>query len=260
MIDYRGRTALVTGASSGIGKAFAQTLARRGANVLLAARSADRLAKLAAAIEGDHGVKARAVPVDLSEERGPEAAFEAARATGLPIDVLVNNAGFGMHGPMDELPAERLHRQVMLNVVALARLTRLVLPDMLARGGGSIVNVASTASFQPLPFMAVYGASKAFVLSFSQALWAEYRGRNIRVLAVCPGPTETGFFAVAGDAAAPAGRKRSAQGVVDGALRAMDRGAPVFIDGVMNRLAAFSIRLAPRRLVVAGAAAVLRPR
>jgi short-subunit dehydrogenase len=260
VIDYHDITALVTGASSGIGKAFAETLARRGANVLLAARSADSLAALAETLRRDHGVRAHAIPVDLSTAEGPDRAFDAARKTGLPIDLLVNNAGFGMHGQLDRLPTDRLQSQVMLNVAALARLTRLALPDMLMRHKGFLINVASMAAFQPLPYMAIYGATKAFVLSFSLALWAEYRGRNIGVLAVCPGTTETDFFRVVGTEGAAVGRKRPAQGVVDGALRALERGRPLFIDGTVNFLRTIGIRLAPRRVAVQGAGAVMRPR
>jgi len=259
MIDYRGRTALVTGASSGIGRAFAVSLAARGARLVLAARSRDRLEALAAELERTHGAFARPVQVDLSTEDGPDRAMAAARAAGLEVDVLVNNAGFGTHGGYESLAADRDHREVMLNVAALERLTHLAVPGMLARGWGVVVNVASTAGFQPLPYMAVYGATKAFVLSFSQALWGEYRDRGVRVLAVCPGPTETDFFRIAGEGAAH-GRKRTVDQVVTGSLKALDRGRPVFIDGPSNVLAAQSIRLAPRRAVIRGASAILKPR
>jgi uncharacterized protein len=260
MIDYRNRTALVTGASSGIGKAFAEALAGRGASVLLAARSGDKLAALAREITRAHGVDARPVEVDLSTENGPDHAFEKVRGMGLAVDILVNNAGYGTHGGYDSLPADRDHREVMLNVAALERLTHLAVPGMLARGWGIVVNVASTAAFQPLPYMAVYGATKAFVLSFSQALWGEYRGKNIRVLAVCPGATETDFFHVLGTEQAAMGKKRTPQQVVSGALKALERGRPCVIDGAGNFLAAQSIRLAPRRAVILGASAVMRPR
>jgi len=260
MIDYRNRTALVTGASSGIGKAFAEALAGRGARVLLAARSRDKLAALAGEITRFRGVDARPIEVDLGDEDGPDRAFEAVLGMGHAVDILVNNAGYGTYGEFDSLPADRDHREVMLNVAALERLTHLALPGMLARGWGIVVNVASAAAFQPLPYMAVYGATKAFVLSFSEALWGEYRGKNIRVLAVCPGPTATGFFHVVGSEAMAVGKKRSPEQVVSGALRALERGKSCYIDGTRNFLQAQSIRLAPRRAVVLGASAVMRPR
>ena len=260
MIDYRGRTALITGASSGIGKVFAETLAGRGARVLLTARSGEKLSSLAAEIARAHGADARPVEADLSTEGGPDGLFETIRGMGLPIDILVNNAGFGTHGAFDTLPADRDHQEIMLNVAALERLTHLAVPGMLARGWGVIVNVASTAAFQPLPYMAVYGATKAFVLSFSEALWGEYRKSGLRVLAVCPGPTATDFFRLVGSQSMAVGRIRSPEQVVSGALKALERGKPSYIDGARNFLQAQSIRLAPRKAVLLGASAVMRPR
>ena len=142
----------------------------------------------------------------------------------------------------------------------MARLTHLVVPGMLSRGAGIILNVASTAAFQPLPYMAIYGATKAFVLSFTEALWAELRDRNIRVLAVCPGPTRTNFFKVVGDErAAGVGKRRAPEEVVAGALKALERGASCYVDGRRNLLQVEALRLAPRRVVASGAAAVLKP-
>lgn len=261
MMDFRSKTALITGASSGIGLAFAHALAGRGANVLLASRSRDRLEDIAGQISRQHGVQARAIAVDLSLELGADTAFAAARSSGLPIDILVNNAGYGTYGSFETLETERDHREIMLNVVALARLTHLAVPGMLERGAGVVMNVASAAAFQPLPYMAVYAATKAFVLSFSEALWAEYRDRGIRVLAVCPGPTETEFFKVVGsEQAAGVGRRRSAEQVVGGALQALDKGKSFYVDGRLNYLQAFALRLAPRAVVAKGAAAVMKPR
>jgi uncharacterized protein len=260
MIDYSNKTALVTGASSGIGRAIAIELARRGARVVLAARSADRLEAAAAQIRSAHGVDARPLAVDLSVEAGPDRAFDAVRKMGLDVDVLVNNAGFGSFGFFESLPLEREHREIMVNVVALARLTHLAVPGMLARGGGVIMNVASTAAFQPLPYMATYAATKAFVLSFTEALWAEYRNRGIRVLAVCPGATDTDFFNVVGTEQAAGGKKRPVEGVVRGAFLALERNKTCFIDGGRNWFQAHLIRIAPRKAVVSGAAAVMYPK
>ncbi|HUZ17266.1 MAG TPA: SDR family oxidoreductase [Spirochaetia bacterium] len=260
MIDYANKTALVTGASSGIGRAVAIELARRGARVVLAARSADRLEALAAQIRSAHGVDAWPLAVDLSVEAGPDRAFDAVRKMDLDVDVLVNNAGFGSFGFFESLPLDREHREIMLNVVALARLTHLTVPGMLARGSGIIMNVASTAAFQPLPYMATYAATKAFVLSFTEALWAEYRNRGIRVLAVCPGATDTDFFNIVGTEQAAGGKKRPVEGVVRGAFRALERNKTCFIDGGRNWFQAHLIRIAPRKAVVSGAAAVMYPK
>jgi uncharacterized protein len=260
MIQYRERTALVTGASSGIGMVFAEELARRGANLLLAARSADTLSALAERLQKERGIQARALPVDLAQERAADELVAAASRAGFSIDILVNNAGFGSHGRYETLAVEREHKEIMVNVVSLARLTHLVLPGMLQRGQGIIMNVASNAAFQPLPFMATYGATKAFVLSFTEALWGENRGGPVRVLAVCPGPTETPFFKVVGTEHGESEKKRTAHQLVLGALRALERGKICYIDGAKNRLQARSIRLAPRKVVAMGAAAFLRPR
>jgi len=261
MLSYANKTALVTGASSGIGEAFAEELARRGARVLLTARSEKKLEALADRITSQFNVDAHAIPADLSSESSTEAIFNSIKGLGFSVDLLINNAGFGTYGPFESHSVDREHQEIMVNVASLVRLTHLALPGMLAAGGGIIMNVASTAAFQPLPYMAVYAATKAFVLSFSEALWAEYRGRNVRVLAVCPGATETNFFAVVGsDQAAGGGKKRPVAGVVAGAFRALERGKASFIDGGGNFLRANVIRLAPRRAVVQGAAAIMRPR
>ncbi len=259
MINFEKKTALVTGASSGIGRAFAQTLAARGADVILVARSTDRLNALAAALRRDHRVTADVIAADLSRPEAPDSVHAAVEALGRRVDVLINNAGFGAHGPFHAQQEQMINDLLMLNVVALVRLSRLFLPGMLAKKEGIIVHVASNAAFQPVPYMAIYGASKAFVLSFSEALWGEYRTQGIRVLALCPGATETEFFRTAGEDAAM-GRKRPVDSVVATALKALDRGKPSVVDGGLNRLAAQSIRLAPRRLVAQSAARIMRPR
>lgn len=259
MITYRGKWALVTGASSGIGRTFAEALAARGAHLVLAARSEDKLSALAQQLAREHGVDARTVIVDLSIETGAERLYQAIEKLDVPIDVLVNNAGFGTYGAFETLSADREQREILLNAVTPVRLAHLFIPAMIERGEGFVINVASVSSFQPTPYMAVYGATKAFLLSFSEALWAEYRSRNLRVLAVCPGPTESNFFTVVGSEDAAVGKKRTSDSVVRGALRALDRGACCYIDGGRNRLQTFSLRLAPRRVVALGAAAVMRP-
>jgi short-subunit dehydrogenase len=175
------------------------------------------------------------------------------------VDVLVNNAGFGTHGRFDTLPTGRSHREVMLDVVAVERLTHLLLPAMVERGCGVVVNTSSTSGFQAVPYMAVYGASKAFVLSFSIALWAEYRNRGIRVLAVCPGPTDTDFFRVLGVEMSAVGRRRTTDEVVAAAFRALAKGRPYVIDGALNYVTSNLSRFMTRGLVARVTERVIRP-
>lgn len=243
--DYRGRWALVTGASMGIGEAFARALAERGMNVVLCARSADRLRALAQALATGHGVRTDVVPADLAR---PGAAADAwARATeGRDIHLLVNNAGFGLHGRFESLPRDRQAEMVALNCTAVLELAHLALGDMRPRGAGGIVNVASVVAFQPVPWMATYAATKAFVLSLSQALAEENRGSGVRVLCVSPGPTPSGFQATAGT------RVRQGQpgylqprAVVDAALAALEAGRTQVAPGLANRLSTVFGRLLP---------------
>lgn len=259
MFTYRGRTALITGASSGIGEAFAHELARRGANLILVARSADKLERLAAELAARHGVRAEALPFDLGAEGAAEQVRQAVESRGQPVDILINNAGFGTHGQFETIAAARDHQQVMVNVTALVDLTHAFVPAMLARGGGAVINVASTVAFQPTPFMAVYGASKAFVTSFSAALAEEYRGRGLRVQALCPGATETGFFDVVGGDSVALGRKRTPQQVVATSLRALERDTGVILDGPLNTLLAVVAKRLSFRLGARLAAGFTRP-
>jgi short-subunit dehydrogenase len=260
MVRYKDRTALVTGASSGIGAAYARALAARGAHVVLVARSVDKLEALAAELSRRYGVRADVVPADLSLPGAAHQVFEDVRARGLHVDVLVNNAGFASYGRFETLAHGRQHAAIMLNVAGLVEMTHAFLPAMIARGDGVVVNVASTAAFQPLPYMAVYGASKAFVLSFSEALWAENRERGIRVLALCPGATETPFFDVVQAKEASVGRRESPDRVVDRAFRAVDRGRCSVVSGTGNCILANAGRVLPRSVVAAASARVLRPR
>lgn len=259
MKDFTKQTALVTGASSGIGAAFARALAARGANLVLAARSTEKLEALAAELAARHGIAATAIPVDLARPgAGAELGRELARR-GLVVDVLVNNAGFATYGAFEALPPERERDEVQVNVAAVVELAHAFLPGMLARRRGAVVNVASTAAFQPVPYMAVYGATKAFVLSFSEALWAEARGRGVSVLALCPGQTETAFFDVAGHGAR-FGRAETAEVVVARALRALARNRSYVVSGTMNYLTAQSARFSPRALVARLTERMFRPR
>jgi uncharacterized protein len=258
-MNYKGQRALVTGASSGIGASFARELARRGADLVLVARSRDRLTTLAADLNRSLGVAADVAVVDLARHSAAQDLAAELSGRELQVDILVNNAGFGLFAPLDQADGATLSDMVQLNVAALVDLTRLYLPGMLDRDRGAIINVGSTAGFQPVPYMAVYGATKAFVLSFTEALWAETRGTGVRVTALCPGSTDTGFFDVAGEDA-QVGQRISPEQVVHVALRALDRRrSTVVTGGAANWLLTNSPRLAPRQLVARMAERTMRP-
>lgn len=259
MFTYKGKTALITGASSGIGEAFAHALAQRGMSVILVARSEERLRTLAQDIIQKHSVRAEVLAADLGRADAAKFLQETIHQRGLTVDLLVNNAGFGTRGYFESLDPLREHQEILLNVAAVVSLTHAFLPDILARGGGGLINVASTAAFQPVPFMAVYGASKAFVLSFSEALTEEYRGRDLRVVALCPGNTETPFHSTVGEENT-FGKSRTAEQVVSTGLRALDGKGGVIVDGAANGLTAFLPNLLPRAVIARLAGNAFRPR
>ncbi|GAA4993079.1 SDR family oxidoreductase [Yinghuangia aomiensis] len=246
------RTALITGASSGLGAEFADQLAAQGHDVVLVARSEDRLTALAGRLAAEHGIRAHVVVQDLAR---PDAARRVAAelaARELTVDLLVNNAGFGTCGRFEEISAARDHDQMMVNVVALVDLTHELLPGMLERGHGAIINVASNAGFQPSPYFAVYGAGKAFVLNFGLALRQEYRRRGIRVLTLCPGPVETAFFDTIGTRrAAVTGSFTTPTPVVRATLRALKRDRGYVVPGFGNAMGAHLTPRRPRTLVAA---------
>lgn len=260
MFTYRGKTALVTGASSGIGETFARMLAQRGTDLILVARSEDKLNTLAYELAQQHNVKTHVIVADLSQEGAAQTVWAQTQERGLHVDILINNAGFATYGPFETLNNERDHQEVMLNVTAVVDLTHAFLPAMLQRGGGAVINVASTAGFQPLPYMAVYGATKAFVVSFSEALWAEYRTRGVRVLALCPGATDTPFFDVVGTDDGAVGQKLSPEYVVKVGLDALDAGKSYVISGTQHYLLAQVPRFVPRSLAARIVARLARPR
>ncbi|MBJ6764965.1 SDR family oxidoreductase [Myxococcaceae bacterium JPH2] len=257
---YQGRRALITGASSGIGESFARVLAARGMNLILVARSEDKLRALATELSSLHGIHAEAMPMDLGRDGAARALWSRCEERGLEVDLLINNAGFATYAPFESSPLAREHEQVMLNVTALMDLSHLALPGMLARGEGGIINVASTAGYQPVPYMAVYGATKAFVLSFTEALWAENRERGVRVLALCPGPVETPFFDVVGTRSVAVGVMMTSEQVVLSGLRGLEQGRPSLVAGWRNWLQANLARLSPRALTVKVAAGMMKPR
>ncbi len=205
--DFRGKTALITGASSGIGRAFAYALAERGAKLVLVARSHDKLRDLAAELRRDYACNADFLTVDLGATDAVQTIDFHLKAAGIMVDVLINNAGFAAYGHFETIPLTRQRDEVLVNCIAAIELTHLLLPGMQARSDGAVINVASTAAFQPDPYMAVYGATKAFLLSFSEAIWAENRQRGVRVVALCPGATQTAFFDVVGAKEAAVDRK-----------------------------------------------------
>lgn len=259
-LNYRNTTVMVTGASSGIGLAFAHALAARGANLILVARSKDKLNSLARELEHRHGIHAHALVADLTEAGAASDVHARASALGLAPNILINNAGFATHGHFEALPLERQLDEISLNCRAVVELSHAVLPAMLERGEGAIINVASTAALQPLPYMAIYGATKAFVLSFSEALWQEYRARGVRVLAVCPGATDTAFFDVVGAEEAGVGTRMAAETVVNISLQALDRGRSHVVPGGANRMLGCLPRMLPRQTILQIVANMLRPR
>jgi uncharacterized protein len=248
----RGReVALVTGASMGIGEELARIFAADGRDLVLVARSEDKLRSLAQELERAHGVTAHVVPADLTDPSAPAGIFASLERKGLQLDYLVNNAGFGATGAFAELPLQQQMNMLQVNIDALVALTHLALQGMLARKKGRILNIASTAGFQPGPDMAVYYATKAFVIMFSEGIAEEVKTGGVTVTAHCPGATATSFTDTAGNAksilfklgAAPADK------VARHAYRAMMKGRVVAIEGLLNRLAAFSVRFSPRAMV-----------
>ena len=244
-------TALVTGASAGLGAEFARQLAARGDDLILSARRSDRLEALAAELRGKHGVAVTVIAADLADTAGSDTLVAAIAAAGLRVDTLVNNAGLGHRGAFAELPAAGQLATVDVNMRALVALSQAVLPGMIARGRGGILNVASTAAFQPGPWMATYYASKAFVLSFSEALHEEVKGAGVHVVALCPGPVHTEFAGLAGmaDMAIFDRLATAPDTVVRDGLAALAANRAVKVSGAMNAVAAGSVGFFPRALV-----------
>ncbi len=244
-------TVLITGASSGIGRELARLFAADGSRLVLVARQQDKLAELAAELAGKHQTQAQLIPADLSRPGSAGEVADALAQRHVDVDVLVNNAGFGAHGTVAGIGADRQADVINVNVVALTQLTALLLPAMLERRRGAILNVASTAAFQPGPHQAVYCATKSYVLSFTEALAEETRGSGVRVSCLAPGATDTGFAAQAG----LTGTRLFRFGAMDAARvaraghRGLRRGKTLIIPGAGNRILAFTTRLTPRALV-----------
>jgi uncharacterized protein len=242
--------ALVTGASSGIGLELARVLAREGHDLVIAARSQSALDAVARELTSAHAVSVRAVQVDLVSPAGPRSLMEEIAAAGMSVDVLVNNAGFGLYGPFATTPLADELRMIDLNIAALVTLTKRCLPGMIDRRRGRVLNVASTAAFLPGPNMAVYYATKAFVLSFSEAIADELRSTKVTVTALCPGPTTSGFQQAARmeqSRLVQSAMMRAAD-VAEAGYRGMMAGRTVVIPGATNRMVPVLVRLLPRRL------------
>jgi hypothetical protein len=246
-------TVLITGASGGIGYELAKLFARDRHNLVLVARSADKLAQVAVELQG-HGVTVKTIPLDLAAMPAPNFLFDQLQREGIAVDILINNAGFGAFGEFAQMPEAEILGQIQLNITALTELTRLCLPPMVQRRSGRVMNVASTAGFQPGPLMAVYYATKAYVISFSEAIANELRDSGVTVTCFCPGATHTGFAKRADTEKSRVFKQfgaMSAEKVALDGYRALMEGRTLSISGAQNWLVAQSTRFAPRKLVTA---------
>ena len=251
-------TTLITGASSGIGEAFARALAGRGHNLLLVARSEEKLSQLCSELSGASSLDCQYVGLDLSKPESPAKLFDETKTRGLEIDLLINNAGFGSMGEFATQDLAHELNMIDLNVRSLVEMSYRFLRPMRERKSGAIINVASTAGFQPVPYMATYAATKAFVLSFSEALWEENRPYGIEVMALCPGVTQTGFFDAAHIQKPPARTVETPEQVVETALRGLKRRKSSIISGAPNKLMVVTERLMPRSVVLRTIGSVMR--
>ncbi|MGE5192730.1 MAG: SDR family NAD(P)-dependent oxidoreductase [Deltaproteobacteria bacterium] len=261
LIAYADHWALITGASSGIGAEFARQLAARGMHLILTARREQLLAQLAAELHQAHGTKTEIIIADLSNPDEPKRLLDEVEKRGLSIELLVNNAGFGHVAEIEKTDVARVLEMIRVNISALTELTYGVLTGMLERGHGGIINVASVAAFQPVGYMGAYAASKAYVLHFSEALWAEAHERGVTVTTLCPGTTRTDFFDVSG---VPGWlERRSAQDVkpvVRSALKALEKRRHYVVSGWKNYVLALLVRLATRATVVKESMKFFRPK
>lgn len=257
--DFTDKTALVTGASSGIGSQLAGAFAAKRTNLVLVARRADRLESLASALRTKYGVQVTVLALDLSRPRAASLVETELRQRKIVIDILVNNAGFGTNARLENEDRVRLQSQIALNVGTLVDLTAAFLPGMLEKNSGAIINIASTAAYQAVPGMAVYAATKAFVLSFTEAVWGETRDTGVRVFAVSPGSTDTDFFDVAGSQSSS--KRMPASAVVDTMMTALtaQKQAPSVVVGARNTLMTLFTRFVPRKTVIGLAGSLFLP-
>ncbi len=246
-------TCLITGASAGIGSEFARQMAERGYNVTLAARRIDRLEELAHEIEDEHGVRASAIACDVTDAGQRQELLKAIEQQGQHVDVLINNAGIGTEGDFTSFSEADNQRQIDVNIAAPTAMITLVLPGMLERGHGAVLNVSSTASFQPIPRQAVYAATKSYVTSLSQALAQELRGSGVSMTVLCPGPTRTEFFGEKQqviESDTPDWAWQSAADCARDGIDGMFKGKRVVVPKIVNQIGAISSKLSPTRLTV----------
>ncbi len=250
------RTSIVTGASSGIGTELARELAKRGHGVTLVARSEDKLKALAEELSGAHGVRAEVIAADLTDQGSRRAIATTLEQRGLTVDVLVNNAGLSTTGVVHRGDRDEEMRMLRTDIEAVVDLCSTFLPGMVERGKGAVLNVASTAAFQPMPGQAGYAASKAFVLSYTRAVATELRGTGVTMTALCPGPVKTAFVDAAGftqeeaESAVPKFMWVAADAVAKAAIDGLAKGKPVVIPGIANRIGATAGHLTPRALLL----------
>jgi uncharacterized protein len=257
--EWRGKWALITGASAGIGMELAKLLALGGANLVLTARRVERLQQLAAELTAQHGIKVEVFAADLTQPDTPPRIFAFTTGKQIEIELLINNAGFGAFGNTHQIPVAKMLEMVQVNCSAVVYLTRLYLPDMVARRHGDVMIVASLAAFQPLPYSSEYAATKAFDLIFAEGVAEEMRPFGVRVSALCPGTTTTEFQSVAQQPDRIFRKAESADKVARVGLEALANGKPYVISGFMNNLMKESQRLAPRSLVTKISAKMMRP-
>ena len=246
METYKDKTILITGASSGIGEAFAKRLDQLGANLILTARSENKLISLAESMDN-----AIVISGDLSDPEFPEQLYKRVKEKDLDIDILINNAGFGFSGLFLDSTIQNYQDMLNVNIYSLTKLTHLFLKDMLDRGNGGIINISSLASYQPMPYFTIYAATKSYVTSFTIALHEEYKEKGINVLAVCPGYTKTNFNTRASMSSKPiAGYIMTAESVVEESLKSYLKGRPLIINGFSNRFIKIFMSILPRGLAL----------
>jgi short-subunit dehydrogenase len=261
MTPWSGKWALVTGASAGIGAALAEELARGGTNLVLTARRRERLEELAQKLATAHKIQTKIFVADLKQADAPERIFQFTKEEAIEIELLINNAGFGAYGEFLAVELRRLTDMVQVNCAAVVHLTRLYLPEMVARKQGDVLIVASTAAFQSVPYISTYAATKAFDLLFAEGLAEEVKPYGVRVCALCPGSTDSEFAEVAGQThiAASRANRETAEKVARTGLRALAAGKSHVISGLGNYLGVLGQRLVPRRFVARIAARMFRP-
>lgn len=257
---YADRWALVTGASSGIGEAFAQKLAARGMHLVLTARRGELLDRIANDLYTKHGTKTIVLVADLSDPAEPKRILDSIDAKNIEVELLVNSAGFGVVGDIESTRIDDVLRMLRLNIGALTDLTYRVLPAMLERQHGAVINVASAAGFQPVAYTGAYAASKSYILHFSESMWAECYDRGVTVMALCPGVTRTGFFEAAGVPGwLKKHRSQLPEQVVRAALKGLEKRRSYYVPGWWNYLLSLAVRLAPRKTAVKGSMKYFRP-